>query len=73
MFELNNERVVLMGHSLGTRCTQYFLEWAKTTIGQSWLDKYIHAFLALGPPFLGAPKSVRGIILLFFLVHFIYY
>lgn len=62
MYEINNERVVLMGHSLGTRCTQYFLEWARNNLGQDWLNKYVHAFLAMGPPFLGAPKSVRAVI-----------
>ena len=40
----------------------YFLLWAKKNIGQEWIDHNIHAFLALGGPFLGAPKAVRSVV-----------
>lgn len=60
MRQVNNEKVVLMGHSMGNRCIQYFLLWAKKEKGQQWIDDNIHAFFALGPPFLGAPKTVRA-------------
>jgi hypothetical protein len=62
MRKVNNERVVLMAHSMGNRCVQYFLQWVVTNYDRSWIDENIHAFLALGPPFLGAPKSVRAVI-----------
>ena len=58
--EMNAGRpVVLMGHSMGNRCIQYFLTWIKRKEGQKWIDENIHAFLALGAPFLGAPKAMR--------------
>ena len=38
------------------RCVQYFLNWAEHNYGREWLSENVHAFLALGPPFLGAPK-----------------
>jgi hypothetical protein len=41
---------------MGNRTVQYFLNWAKYTLGQQWIDKNVHGMLALGPPFLGATK-----------------
>eukprot|EP00339_Tiarina_fusa_P000587 CAMPEP_0117006666 /NCGR_PEP_ID=MMETSP0472-20121206/6813_1 /TAXON_ID=693140 ORGANISM="Tiarina fusus, Strain LIS" /NCGR_SAMPLE_ID=MMETSP0472 /ASSEMBLY_ACC=CAM_ASM_000603 /LENGTH=969 /DNA_ID=CAMNT_0004708197 /DNA_START=770 /DNA_END=3679 /DNA_ORIENTATION=- len=61
MREQNNERVVLMGHSMGCRNIQYFLWWVKSQEnGQKWIDENVHAFFALGGPFLGSPKTVRS-------------
>lgn len=64
MREANDERVVLMGHSMGNRNIQYFLQFVKTNkrFGQAWIDENIHAFFALGPPFLGATKTVRAVV-----------
>eukprot|EP01094_Clydonella_sp_ATCC50884_P022494 TRINITY_DN5186_c0_g1_i2.p1 TRINITY_DN5186_c0_g1~~TRINITY_DN5186_c0_g1_i2.p1 ORF type:complete len:1026 (-),score=294.33 TRINITY_DN5186_c0_g1_i2:182-3052(-) len=56
---INKERVVLIGHSMGCRATQWFLWWLKCT-DPTFIDEHIHAFMALGPPFLGAPKLLRG-------------
>jgi len=61
MRKINGEKVVLMAHSMGNRCVQYFLEWLKEN-DEEWIDENIHAFLALGPPFLGACKSVRAVV-----------
>eukprot|EP00339_Tiarina_fusa_P000423 CAMPEP_0117012128 /NCGR_PEP_ID=MMETSP0472-20121206/10276_1 /TAXON_ID=693140 ORGANISM="Tiarina fusus, Strain LIS" /NCGR_SAMPLE_ID=MMETSP0472 /ASSEMBLY_ACC=CAM_ASM_000603 /LENGTH=1021 /DNA_ID=CAMNT_0004715123 /DNA_START=120 /DNA_END=3184 /DNA_ORIENTATION=- len=61
MREQNNERVVLMAHSMGNRCAQYFLSWLRKH-DPEWTDKNIHAFMALGPPFLGASKTIRATI-----------
>jgi len=61
MRESNGERVVLMAHSMGNRCAQYFLSWLEAKY-PGWTDDNIHAFLALGPPFLGATKPVRAVI-----------
>jgi len=58
----NNQKVALMGHSMGNRTIQYFLAWIKKTVGQSWIDENIQGFVALGAPFLGATKVVRGLI-----------
>eukprot|EP00211_Chloroparvula_japonica_P000658 CAMPEP_0119157688 /NCGR_PEP_ID=MMETSP1310-20130426/52882_1 /TAXON_ID=464262 /ORGANISM="Genus nov. species nov., Strain RCC2339" /LENGTH=1683 /DNA_ID=CAMNT_0007150307 /DNA_START=39 /DNA_END=5090 /DNA_ORIENTATION=+ len=57
--KINKKKVVLMGHSMGCRCIQYFLTWAEAT-SPGWVDENVHAFLALGPPFLGAPKAIRA-------------
>ena len=67
---------------MGNRCVQYFLRWALQLYGQDWIDENVHAFLALGPPFIGAPKCVRGIemikktklfIDLFFFLYFLFF
>lgn len=63
LYEDNNKRqVVLMGHSLGTRCLSYFLRWAEKHCGREWTSKYVHTYIAIGPLFLGAPKSIRATI-----------
>ena len=64
MRKLNEERVVLMAHSMGNRNVQYFLQWivAQEEYGQTWVDQNVHAFFALGPPFLGASKTVRAVV-----------
>jgi phospholipid:diacylglycerol acyltransferase len=60
--EANNEKVVILGHSMGCKVIHYFLLWVKERFGQKWIDKNIHAMCALGPPFLGAPKSIRTVV-----------
>mmetsp|Transcript_19419 Transcript_19419/g.54554 ORF Transcript_19419/g.54554 Transcript_19419/m.54554 type:complete len:1295 (+) Transcript_19419:74-3958(+) len=59
--EANGEKVVLMGHSMGCRNVQYFLWWLDDKY-PGFADENIHAFMAMGPPFLGATKSVRAVI-----------
>ena len=56
--------MVLLAHSMGNRVTQYFLQWIldQPELGQEWIDVNIHAFFALGPPFLGATKCVRAVV-----------
>ena len=63
MKKMNQERVVVLCHSMGNRTFQYFLQWMKIQEGgQKWIDENIHAFLAVGAPFLGASKTVRSIV-----------
>ena len=58
----NNMPVVLLCHSLGTKTCHYFLNFAKRKKGQAWLEKYIHTYLPVGGPHLGAPKALRSVI-----------
>jgi hypothetical protein len=49
--------------SITSRVFQYFLNYTKKHFGgQSWIDKHIHTFYAVGAPFLGAPKILRGLV-----------
>lgn len=49
---------------MGNRVFQYFLNWVIATDpanGKAWIDHNVHTFLAVGAPFLGATKTVRGL------------
>ncbi|KAH3757413.1 Lecithin:cholesterol acyltransferase [Pelomyxa schiedti] len=54
-------KVCLLGHSMGNRTIQYFLNKVKVEVGQRWIDDHIHEFIAVGAPFLGAPKTIRSL------------
>ena len=58
----NNMPVVLVCHSLGTKTAHYLLNFAKEKRGQAWIDRYIHTYLPVGAPHLGAPKALRSTI-----------
>jgi hypothetical protein len=61
MYETNNSTpVVLLCHSLGCKVGHYFLNFAKRQQGQAWLNKYIHTYMPVGAPHLGAPTAVRS-------------
>jgi len=63
LYEKNkNTPVVLLGHSLGTKTAHYFLNFAKEKAGRGWIDKYVHTYMPVGAPHLGAPKALRSIV-----------
>eukprot|EP01094_Clydonella_sp_ATCC50884_P019594 TRINITY_DN3870_c0_g1_i2.p1 TRINITY_DN3870_c0_g1~~TRINITY_DN3870_c0_g1_i2.p1 ORF type:complete len:791 (-),score=263.20 TRINITY_DN3870_c0_g1_i2:193-2565(-) len=55
----NGKRVCLIGHSMGNRNVQWFLNWLEHT-DPGFIEKNIHAYMALGAPFLGATKVIRS-------------
>ncbi|ELR15075.1 C2 domain containing protein [Acanthamoeba castellanii str. Neff] len=56
--------VVLVGHSMGNRVIQYFLNWVMQNdrYGRKWIDDNVHTFMAVGAPWLGASKAIRGLV-----------
>lgn len=58
-------KTVFLCHSMGNRVMHYFLNWLDLSFpgyGRKWISDHIHTWLAVGAPFLGAPKTVRGVI-----------
>eukprot|EP01105_Mastigella_eilhardi_P026475 TRINITY_DN7707_c0_g2_i2.p1 TRINITY_DN7707_c0_g2~~TRINITY_DN7707_c0_g2_i2.p1 ORF type:complete len:861 (-),score=134.88 TRINITY_DN7707_c0_g2_i2:51-2633(-) len=59
----NGKKVCLVGHSMGNRTIQYFLRFVEAQPGGSeWLESHVESFVAVGPPFLGAPKALRSLV-----------
>jgi hypothetical protein len=55
-----NIPVIVIGHSMGCKCSHYFLNFLAKTKGQAWIDKHIHTYMPIGAPHLGAPKALRS-------------
>ncbi|CCF58688.1 hypothetical protein KAFR_0F00910 [Kazachstania africana CBS 2517] len=69
LYELNdNEKVVLVGHSMGSQIVFYFLKWVEAegpmygNGGDGWVEKYIDSFINVAGTLLGAPKAVPALI-----------
>lgn len=55
---------IVLAHSLGNNVFRYFIEFLKGELAprdyQAWLDRHIHAYHAIGTPFLGAAESMKA-------------
>jgi len=61
MYEDNNKTpIVLMCHSLGGKAGHYLLNFVMQEKGQAWLDKYIHTYMPVGAPHIGAPSALTS-------------
>jgi len=49
--------VVLIAHSMGNRLIQYLLTWMYT-YNPDWVSKYIERYIAISPPWIGAPQAI---------------
>ena len=62
----NNTPVVILCHSMGCKVGHFLFNFVRHHLGeddgQKWLDKYIHSYVPVGAPHIGAPKSVRAMI-----------
>lgn len=52
--------VVILCHSLGCKVGHYFLNFCLDNKGREWIDTYIHTYMPVGAPHLGAPKALRS-------------
>jgi len=55
----NETPVIILCHSMLFNFVRHHLG---ENDGQKWLDKYIHMYVPIGAPHIGAPKSVRAVI-----------
>lgn len=51
-----NQKIVLVGHSMGNPLSLYFLN---NYVDQAWKDKYINSFVSLAAPWAGSMQIVR--------------
>eukprot|EP00985_Skeletonema_marinoi_P019906 scaffold11592_cov98-Skeletonema_marinoi.AAC.1 len=62
----NNTPVIILCHSMGCKTGHFLFNFVRFHLGeddgQKWLDKYIHSYVPIGAPHIGAPKSVRAVI-----------
>ncbi|KAJ3595831.1 hypothetical protein NHX12_002245 [Muraenolepis orangiensis] len=57
MYDLYQQPIHLLGHSMGSHYVLYFLNQQT----QAWKDKHIKGFISLGAPWGGAIKTLRVI------------
>eukprot|EP01113_Clastostelium_recurvatum_P036181 TRINITY_DN5126_c0_g1_i3.p1 TRINITY_DN5126_c0_g1~~TRINITY_DN5126_c0_g1_i3.p1 ORF type:complete len:438 (+),score=107.58 TRINITY_DN5126_c0_g1_i3:90-1403(+) len=56
-----NQKVWLIGHSMGTRLLHHLLAYPGI-VDQAWKDQYVAGFIAVAPPWTGAVEAVQSII-----------
>ncbi|KAI5147588.1 phospholipid:diacylglycerol acyltransferase [Nematocida ausubeli] len=61
LHDRRKEKVLTVAHSMGSLIFHYFMQWV-SEIDDKWVDKYIHSAVYIGPPLLGAPKAVGGLL-----------
>eukprot|EP01127_Copromyxa_protea_P003367 TRINITY_DN1318_c0_g1_i7.p1 TRINITY_DN1318_c0_g1~~TRINITY_DN1318_c0_g1_i7.p1 ORF type:complete len:1526 (-),score=243.36 TRINITY_DN1318_c0_g1_i7:2-4579(-) len=54
--------VVMLGHSMGNKAIHYYLHYMEKEKGRSWIDSHIYSFVAVGSPWIGAPKILRALV-----------
>jgi len=53
-----NTPVVLLCHSMGCKTGHYLLNFALGMKGREWIDQYVHTYMPLGAPHIGAASPV---------------
>ncbi|KAI9594975.1 Lecithin:cholesterol acyltransferase-domain-containing protein [Syncephalis fuscata] len=64
--KLDNQKVVLVAHSMGANVLMYFLKWVESPLGgnggATWVNDHVHTFVNLAGPLLGLPKTVASVL-----------
>lgn len=66
--QLNNEKTVLMGHSMGSQIIFYFLKWVEAegkhfgNGGKNWVNDNIEAYVDISGSVLGTPKAITALL-----------
>lgn len=65
MKKSNNQKVVILAHSMGSIVFQYFLKWVESkngaNSGSNWVSTYIESIVHIGGAMLGVPKAVSSL------------
>jgi len=59
--EANEEKVLLVTHSMGFKCIHYFLWWMQKR-KPNWIEKNIAGVIAIASPILGSPLILRSLV-----------
>lgn len=61
-----NKKSILVSHSMGALVILYFFKWAESPLGgnggSSWVNNHIEAFVNIGGPLLGVPKTISSLL-----------
>ncbi|KAK3989671.1 Lecithin:cholesterol acyltransferase-domain-containing protein [Cladorrhinum sp. PSN332] len=64
--KLNNKKVVLTSHSMGSQVVFYFLHWVASPLGgdggDGWVEKHIESWVNVSGCMLGAAKDVAAVL-----------
>jgi len=65
-YKMNGEKVYIVGHSMGSLVSLFFLKWVESenggNAGPDWVDKHIQGFVNIAGPILGVPKTISALI-----------
>lgn len=66
--KLNNQKTVLMGHSMGSQIIFFFFKWVEAegegfgNGGKSWVNDNIEAYVDISGSMLGTPKAITALL-----------
>lgn len=64
---MHGEKVAIVAHSMGANVVQYFMQWISSPHGgklsSAWVHEHVSQVIAIGPPWLGCPKVVTGMLM----------
>lgn len=58
---MHNQKVVLLGHSLGAPITHYLMAWAEEK-EKEWCERHMHSVVHIGAPLLGVPRAFSALL-----------
>ncbi|KAJ3108074.1 hypothetical protein HDU97_002309 [Phlyctochytrium planicorne] len=62
----DQNRIVIVSHSMGSVLTHYFLQWVESDLGgkggKGWVDKYLKTWVNIAGPLLGSPKTLPSVL-----------
>lgn len=57
LVSLNDQKVVVVAHSMGGNVWHYFMQWVTHRHSRTWVDRFVAAEVLVSSPLLGLPKA----------------